>query len=187
MFDIIVSTLIALMAGAAVLFLYVVRRPDRPIVRSALIDAPPEHIFHHINDLRAFNRWNPFDEPSPNGPDAYSGAASGPGQRYDFDTKSSGSGHIEIARSDLPRRVEMRLVMVKPLACDNRVMFTLEPEGRGTRVTWSMTGTAGPFAKVMGFLMCGEQMCCNAFDKGLASLKAIVERQAARDALRAVG
>ncbi len=187
MFDIIASTVIAIMAAAAVLVLYVTRRPERPIARSALIEAPAERIFPHINDLKALNRWNPFDDKSPASANTYSGAASGPGQRYDFDTKSSGSGHIEIVRSVPPRRVEMNLVMVKPFACDNQVVFTLEPEGTGTRVTWSMSGTAGTFAKVMGFLMCGEQMCGNAFDKGLADLKAIVERDEPRDAIRAVG
>src|SRR6267378_4425004 len=49
----------------------------------------------------------------------------------------------EITESDAPKRVAMSLQFDKPMKANNHVVFTLQPQGSATEVTWEMTGTYG--------------------------------------------
>src|SRR5215469_17255491 len=65
--------------------------------RSARIKARPENIYPLINDLRAFNRWNPFARKDPGMQGTYQGPVEGPGANYDFKGSGrGGEGSIEI-------------------------------------------------------------------------------------------
>lgn len=144
--------------------------------RSTVVNAPPAHVFPLIADPVTFNAWNPFNEdPSIKG--AYSGPARGPGARYTFESKRAGTGYTEITEEVSPKRLVVRLVMSRPMACDNRVEFLVDPIPEGSRVTWSMSGSNGFFAKVIGQVIDCERMCATQFDKGLANLKRIAESQ----------
>ncbi len=166
----------AVFAGAVVLIL-AARQPDEfDYERSTIIGASPDAIFPLIADPVAFNTWNPFNEdPSITG--TYSGPARGPGARYTFASKHAGTGYTEIVEEDAPRFLAVRLVMTKPMACDNRIEFRLEPVPAGTRVTWAMSGPMTLMGKVMNQVINCERMCGTQFDKGLAKLKGIVERE----------
>lgn len=171
---------IALAAG--LLVAYAATRPDDfRIARTTHIAAPPERVFAMINDLRAMNAWNPFDKKQdPEIKGTYSGPADGVGARYDFDGSKAGAGHVEIIESTAPRHVAMRLIMSRPMACDNRIDFTIEPNGTGSEVTWAMSGKSQFMGKLCGLLFNVDKMCGGAFEKGLADLKVLAEqRQAA--------
>lgn len=175
-------TVLGFAATAAVIGIIVVvalasRRPDTfSYERSTIIATPPEAIFPLIADLVAFNSWNPFNEdPSITG--SYSGPPRGPGARNTFASKRAGTGHIEILEEHAPDRLVVGLVMTKPMACDNRVEFRLEPVEGGTRVTWAMAGPMTFMAKLMSQVMDCDKMCGNQFDKGLAALKRRSESQ----------
>ena len=88
----------------------------------------------------------------------------------------SGTGRIEIKDVTAPSQVRLQLVMSKPVACDNTVTFTLQPEGAATRVTWAMGGRTSLVGKVMGVCFDMEKMVGGSFEQGLASLKAIAEK-----------
>lgn len=167
--------------AAALLVAYAASRPDDfRIARSARISAPPERVFAMIDDLRAMNQWNPFDKKQdPDIKGIYSGPASGVGARYDFDGRKAGAGHVEIFESEAPRCVAMRLVMTRPMSCDNRIDFTVEPRGNDTEVTWAMSGKSQLMGKLCGLLFKVDKMCGGAFEKGLADLKAIAEQHKA--------
>jgi uncharacterized protein YndB with AHSA1/START domain len=173
-----VLTYLAIVAAIAVgvVLVLAARQPETfGYERSTFIQAPPEAIFPLIADPVAFNTWNPFNEdPSITG--TYSGPSRGPGARYSFVSKGAGTGYTEIVEEDAPRRLGMRLVMTKPMACDNNVEFRLEPVAGGTRVSWAMSGPMTFLAKVMNQVIDCEKMCGKQFDKGLGKLKALVER-----------
>lgn len=168
---------IAAIAATAVL-LFAANRPDAfRIERSTSIQAPPERIFAQINDLRAFNTWNPYEKKDPNLKGRYSGPASGRGAAYAFDgNKDVGKGSIEILESAPPSKVTMGLAMVEPFKARNTVEFTLVPIGGDTRVTWSMHGPAPFLSKVIGLFIDMDRMVGKDFESGLASLKAIAEK-----------
>lgn len=175
-----ILALVALAAALAVVFVLVraARAPDTfTWARSTVVNARPEHVFPLIADPVTFNTWNPFNEdPSIKG--TYSGPARGPGARYTFESKRAGTGYTEIVEEASPRRLAVRLVMTRPMACDNQVTFLVDPVPEGSRVTWSMSGPNTFFSKVIGQVIDCERMCASQFDKGLASLKRIAESHA---------
>lgn len=166
---------VLLIAGV---LLHAANKPDTFLVqRSASIEAPPERIFPFINDLRAFNSWNPYERKDPNLKGRYSGPASGSGAGYAFDgNKDVGKGNIEILESSSPSKVTMRLSMVEPFAVQNTVEFTLVPKGGATIVTWAMQGPAPFLAKIIHVFIDMDKMVGKDFEAGLASLKSAVEK-----------
>src|SRR5262249_44933717 len=169
------AVLIALMIGAVLA--YASTLPDRfQVQRSLSIRASPEKIFPLINDLRAFNTWNPFDKKDPSVKGSYSGPANGTGAIYAFESGMAGTGSLEILGAAAPSKVTMRLLMSKPIAADNRVTFTLEPEGDATRVTWTMDGGVPFVGKLIHLVINMDKMVGNDFESGLAELKTLVER-----------
>lgn len=161
------------------LLVYAATRPDEfRVARSAVVAAPPDRVFALINDLRAMNAWNPFDKKQdPDIKGRYSGPQSGVGAHYDFESRKAGTGYVEIVEVEAPRHVAMRLFMTRPMACDNRIDFTIEPRGADSEVTWSMSGKSGFAGKLCGLLFNVDKMCGGMFDKGLADLKTIAEQR----------
>lgn len=153
------------------------QRPDTfRVSRSAGIAAPPQQLFALINDVREFNRWSPYALRDPQATGRYSGPPAGPGARYDFDGKKSGSGSFEITHAAAPSQVRMRLDMTQPFEVHNVVTFTLVPQGGQTLATWSMEGPAPFLSKFMGVIFDMDKMVGADFEAGLANLKARAEK-----------
>ena len=165
---------VALIAGVLIV---AATRPDTfEVQRTALIQAPPERIFPLINDLRAFNTWNPYEKKDPNIKGSYSGASDGKGASYGFQgNKDVGTGRIEIVQSTPASRVTMKLLMLEPLEIDNVVEFMLEPKGEATIVTWAMQGRVPYVGKIVHLFFDMDSMVGGDFEAGLAGLKAIAE------------
>lgn len=179
---------IALIAAAVVggLIMVVVAlaatRPNRfRVARSVLVEAPPKQVFDLINSPRAMNTWNPFDRQDPTIVGTYSGPDSGVGAHYAFESPRAGKGSFEIIEAVAPTNVTLRLLMSRPMACDNRVEFLIEPlSGTASRVTWAMTGPLPLFGRVVHLVVNMDRMVGGMFEKGLADLKSVAEgRQAA--------
>jgi uncharacterized protein YndB with AHSA1/START domain len=174
--------LIALVAAVVVVLLIASTRPKTfEYRRSAIVNAPPERVFALIDDLRRFNRWNPYARKDPAMHSQFSGPAAGPGARLDFaGNKQVGRGSLEITASQAPQRVEMELHMLEPFAARNRAEFSLVPTGTGgTQVTWAMRGDAPLISRVVGVFIDMDRMIGSDFEAGLAHLKAEAERPAA--------
>ncbi len=147
------------------------------IQRSARIGARPEHIYPLINDLRAFNRWNPFARKDPNMQGAYQGPAEGPGAIYDFKGSGhTGEGSIEILGHKPASEVTMQLNMRKPMKAQNLIVFSLKPAEDATEVTWLMQGKVPFMGKVLHLLFSMDKMVGRDFESGLANLKSIAEQ-----------
>jgi hypothetical protein len=84
---------------------------------------------------------------------------------------------LEIIDSSPPRKVAMKLTMLKPFAVENLVEFTLEPQGDATRATWSMNGRTPLLGKVVHLFVDMDRMVGTDFDAGLANLKSLAERR----------
>ena len=168
-------------AAIAVVLVFAASRPDSfRVQRSASIKAPPETVFEHINDLRRFNAWNPFEKKDPNMKGSYGGAASGKGATYAFAGNGSvGSGRLAIIDSMPASEVRMTLDMEQPMEGHNVVEFNLRPEGtqgESTRVTWAIHGPMPYVSKLLSLFCDMDAMIGREFEAGLAELKAIVER-----------
>ena len=108
----------------------------------------------------------------------YSGPAQGVWARPARSTAiaRSAKGQLEITESAAPSLVAMRLRMLAPIAADNRVRFTLEPDGNATRVTWAHGGRRAVHRQAdPPGIQHGSHGRRRAFESGLTNLRAMAE------------
>lgn len=184
------AAVIIAVAIAAVLVLATMRADDFRVARSITINASPERIFPLINDIKTLDTWNPFARQE-GVKSNYSGPAAGPGATNAF-SGSGGTGRLSIVSSKPPSEVVMQLVMEKPIAGDNHIVFSITPAGQGanaasqvpsqvssqvsSKVSWSMSGRMAYIAKVIGLFVSMDVMIGGQFEKGLRDLKVLAEK-----------
>jgi uncharacterized protein YndB with AHSA1/START domain len=148
------------------------------VERSAAIDAPPSRVYAEIADFHNWTRWSPWEDVDPALERNYSGADSGTGAVYAWSgNRRAGQGRMEITEATEPSKVRIDLVFEKPWKARNDTLFTIEPEGSGSRVTWTMTGKKTIMTKVMGIFTSMDKLVGSDFEKGLARLRATTETQ----------
>jgi hypothetical protein len=170
--------LLGFVAVIAVLAVVIAMQPsDFRVSRSATMAAPPAAIFAQVNDFHNWEEWSPWIKVDPNAKTSFEGPSAGK------DAKFSWSGNIEVGEGSMTivdsqphERILIRLDFVKPFEGTSDAEFTFQPEGDQTNVTWSMAGTNNFMAKAISLVIDCEKMTGDYFEKGLASLKAIVEK-----------
>lgn len=151
---------------------------DFHVERSATINATPQEIYPHINNYKEWTAWSPWEKLDPNMKRTYSGPESGPGAKYAWTGNDDvGTGDMEILSSD-PSKIEIKLHFIKPFEDTSKAIFTMQPEGTGTKVTWAMDGKNQFPSKVMQVFMNMDDCVGKDFSKGLASLKTVSEHSA---------
>lgn len=172
--------LIGLGAALVLLLAYTATRPDEfRVERRLRVAAPADKVWPLVSELRAFNRWNPYERKDPLIKGAYSGAASGVGSRYDWDSQEVGSGSLEITGQQPGRAVQMKLDFVKPFEAHNQAEFALQPTADGaTEVRWTMHGPANFISKLMGVFINMDKMVGRDFEDGLQNLRQLAEVKA---------
>ncbi|HVJ69631.1 MAG TPA: SRPBCC family protein [Caulifigura sp.] len=176
------KTVFLSLLGCFVLFVGVVlvlasTKPDVfRVERSITVNAPAEKIRPHIDDLKKWTAWSPFEKVDPDMQRDYSGAENGVGARYAWEGDSNiGAGRIEITEST-PEKIAMSLEFLKPMAAKNVAEFTMVPEGDGTKVTWSMHGPNTFMGKMIQVFLDMDDMCGTPFNEGLTNLKGLAEQ-----------
>lgn len=151
---------------------------DFKISRSMVIAAPADKIFPLVNDLKAFDKWNPFMEVDPQVKVNYEGSASGVGMSSAWSGNNQiGAGKDTIVESRPNQLVGMRLDFDRPMKSTSNVIFTFASQAQGTLVTWSMTGKKNYMTKIFHMLMNMDKMVGGSFEKGLTNLKTMVEKK----------
>jgi uncharacterized protein YndB with AHSA1/START domain len=170
---------IALVVAAliAALLIYAATKPDTfRIERSATIAAPADKVFPLINDVKAFNTWNPFNRMEPNVDIQYEGPAAGKGAAYTWKGNKTGAGRMEVSDSVPSSKVSMKLDFSKPFEAHNNVDFTLQPDAAGTRVTWAMYGPMPYLNRLMTVFFDMDKTVGKDFEAGLVNLKGAAEK-----------
>jgi uncharacterized protein YndB with AHSA1/START domain len=169
--------LLSLAVIVVVLVLVVALQPSTfQIARSTSIAAPPPAVFSQVNDFHKWEAWNPWGKIDPAMKHSYEGAPSGPGAIYTWTgNKEVGEGRMTITESRPSELIRVKLEFFKPFAATNTAEFTFKPEGNQTVVTWSMYGDKNFMAKAAHLFMNMDKMLGDQFDKGLASMKSVVE------------
>jgi uncharacterized protein YndB with AHSA1/START domain len=154
------------------------RRPDTfRVVRSTVIETPPEKIFPLIADFHRWIDWSPYEGRDPNLKRDFAGTAGSVGHSYAWDgNKNVGAGRMTLAEVAAPQRISLKLDFMRPFKANNIVVFGLQPQAGGTEVSWDMHGPTPLLGKVMHMFMDMDKLCGDDFAKGLASLKALAER-----------
>jgi hypothetical protein len=171
---------IILIALAVIVVAFVVIVAMQPsefrVARSTTVSAPPTVVFAQVNDFHKWEAWNPWGKIDPAMKQNYEGAPAGVGAIYTWvGNKEVGEGRMTITESRPSDLVRVQLEFFKPFAATSIAEFTFKPEGNQTVVTWSMFGQNNFMAKAIHLFMNMDKMIGGQFEKGLASMKSIVE------------
>jgi uncharacterized protein YndB with AHSA1/START domain len=148
--------------------------------RAETIDAPPKRVYDQIADFHRWTSWSPWEDVDPQLRRTYSGAPAGAGAVYTWSgNRKAGQGRMEIVEATEPSKVRIDLTFEKPWKARNDTEFTIEPQGAGSRVTWTMTGKKTLMTKVMGVVMSMDKLLGRDFEMGLRRLKETTEQPGA--------
>ncbi len=171
--------LVILYFALAALAAWIIMRPNRFVVtRWRIVDAPPQEVFRHIDELRNWQAWSPWAKLDPAATNTYEGPAAGAGAVFAWSgDKKVGAGRMTIIDSRPFESVDIKLEMSKPFAASNDVSFRLSPEESGrTKVTWTMSGPSTLVSKAMNLFMNFDKTLGGRFEAGLANLNALVAK-----------
>lgn len=144
------------------------------VSRDVVINAPPEKIFPHVANLKAFNAWSPWADMDPDMKVEFSGAPDGVGQVMSWDSdKDMGSGSMKVVETVANEKLVTALDFGQMGTATAR--FDLVPDPGGTKVTWSMLSDLGnnPIKRWFGPMM--KSGVTEQYDKGLAKLRVVAE------------
>lgn len=147
------------------------------ISRSATMKASSDKVFAQVNDLPAWEDWSPWAKLDPQAKNSYEGPASGQGASMSWiGNHEVGEGKMTIVESKPNEVVKFRLDFKKPFEATHNAEFLFKAEGDNTTVTWSMYGHNNFIGKAIGLIMNCDKMVGGQFEKGLESIKSIVEK-----------
>ena len=172
-----IKILIAIAVILIVLVVVVAMQPSEfRVARSATMSAPAPTVFAQVNDFHKWEAWNPWGKIDPAMKQSYEGAPAGVGAIYTWiGNNEVGEGRMTIIESRPSDLIRIKMEFYKPFAATNTAEFTFKPAGNQTAVTWSMTGHNNFMAKAIHLFMNMDKMIGGQFDKGLASMKSVVE------------
>lgn len=178
MFKKILIAFLVVVAGLAVV---IALQPSAfTVSRSATIAAAPASVFAQVNDFHNWEAWSPWAKLDPASKVAYEGTASGTGAVFKWSgNEQVGEGSMTIVDSAAAKQIKIRLAFVKPFASTANTIFDFAPAGSGTTVTWTMSGENSNFIAKAFCLFTGgpDKMIGPDFEKGLAQMKAVVEKK----------
>jgi hypothetical protein len=145
------------------------------VERSITVQAPAARVHGLVDDFHHWTEWSPWEDLDPSMERTYSGADRGVGARYAWSgNRKAGAGSMEITGST-EEEVVVALEFLKPFRSTSSTRFGLAPAGRGTSVTWRMTGEQTGLMGLFGRFMSMDKLIGPDFEKGLARLKVAAE------------
>ena len=140
------------------------------------MSAPPAAVFAQVNDFHNWEAWSPWAKLDPAAKNSFEGAAAGTGAIFKWaGNKEVGEGIMTITVSRPSDLILIKLEFLKPFPAISTTEFTFKPEGNQTVVSWSMAVKKNFMAKAMGLFVNCNKMVGGQFEKGLASMKSVVE------------
>lgn len=135
-------------------FLLSLMFPSTAVVeRTGVIMAPIDSVYAQVNNLKAWEKWNPWSRPDTTAQLVYSAQPAGTGAYYSWEGQLN-SGKVTIIDSEPDKGVHYTLDIknMRPV----KAGFEMKPsaDGKGTAVFWHMEIKLGlaPWWKLRGFL-----------------------------------
>lgn len=147
------------------------------VSRSAVMKAPADVVFRHVNHMERMQAWSPWKQTDPTVKPVMGAILEGKGASYSWTSEKSGNGTLRILES-VP---SSRIVNELDFGSDGKAQatWTFTAVDGGTSVKWGFEGNAeGSIpGRYFGLLM--DAMVGGHFESGLALLKGIAEAEAA--------
>lgn len=139
------------------------------VLRSIVINKKPVDIFPLINNFDHWPTWSPWlileKGVKVNVADDK--------KYYEWEGELTGSGNMQITSEEENKSIKSDLQFLKPWKSFAKVNFMLEPEGEGTKVSWTMESKLPFFMFWMKKMM--EAFIAMDYDRGLNMLKDLAE------------
>ena len=154
------------------------------IERSTVIAAPADAITPLLANLHRWVEWSPWEGQDPNLQRTYGGEPGSVGSTYAWKgNRKAGAGDMTVTRI-APTEVGLDLRFTAPFKSSSTCTFRLtentvertDSNARRTRVVWAMTSPQNLASRVMGVFIDMDKLIGGDFEKGLAKLRAAVER-----------
>jgi hypothetical protein len=177
MFGTILLIVGAIILVVVVLAVVVALQPsDFRITRTATMLAPAADVFAQVNDFHNWDAWSPWAKLDPAARNSFEGAPAGTGAIFTWNGNNKvGEGRMTIIESLPSELIKIKLEFLRPFKATNTAEFAFKPEGNQTVVSWSMAGCKNFLMKGFGLFMNMDKMVGGDFEKGLASMRSVVE------------
>jgi uncharacterized protein YndB with AHSA1/START domain len=145
------------------------------VERTVEMSAPAEKIFPYLNTPNLFSQWSPWSKLDPQMKVQFMGPESGEGAGMSWQSEQSnvGNGSWIISRAVDNEALDMVMDFGDQGTANS--FFRLDPNNAQTKVTWGFDTDAGmnPVMRWFGLMM--DSMVGKEYEKGLNTLKNIVE------------
>ncbi len=172
------------LAVALILLLgFAATRPGRyHVERTITVAAPSSVVFAQVDDLHAWAAWSPWEKLDPAMHKSFAGPSRGVGASYAWQGNDQvGAGKMTIIAERPPHSVRYKLEFRAPFVASADGSFTFARNGASsTVVTWAMDGANNFVGKLFSVFMDMDTRVGGDFERGLAQLKAVAEREAGR-------
>src|SRR5262249_48571234 len=120
--------------------------------------------------------WSPWAKIDPEAKNTFAGAAAGTGAIFSWDGNNKvGAGRMTVTESRPSELIRINLEFLRPFKATNTTEVTFKPDGNGTVRPWAMFGRKNFMSRAFCLFMNMDKMVGGDFEKGLASMKAVVE------------
>jgi effector-binding domain-containing protein len=152
---------------------------DMHTERSMVMKAPKEVIWKNVVMFANQQKWSPWMEKDPNIKTSIEGTDGTVGAVSKWDGNDDvGKGEQTFTKIEAMKSVESDLHFIKPWESHADAYITLTDTAGGVKVTWGFRGKMSRPWNVMGLFMNMDKAIGGDFEKGLAKLSALCEKEA---------
>lgn len=147
--------------------------------KSVVINAPVEKVWVHINSIKAFDTWNPWNDKDPQLIKTHTGTPGQRGEKQCWESKKEevGKGCITLAEANPATHTLIAdMKFLTPYESEARETVTLVPEGGTTKATWQFSSEIPYPFRILKLFMNLEEMVGPDYQKGLNRLKELSEK-----------
>ena len=145
--------------------------------RSVEINKPVSEVFKYLRSLKNQDNWSPWSQKDPNMKKSFTGTDGEVGYISAWEgNKEVGSGEQEITAVEKDKVIESQLRFLKPFKSTSDAYLKVAKAGKGTKVTWGITGKNKFPMSIMMLFMNMDKVVGKDFEQGLAKLKILLEK-----------
>lgn len=172
---IIIGIVVVLIAAVVIMGLIAPRETE--VSRTITIDAPRDFTFEHVNSLADMNQWSPWMELDPNMSDSIEGEDGAVGAIHHWSgNEDVGKGSQEII-AITEDRIDTKVRFLEPFESEADASVTVTGDDKTSQVTWTFHGDSPFPMNAMNLFMDMDKMLGPDYEKGLNSLKTLVETE----------